>query len=514
MVATHPAPVQEAGLVSRGRTLAETALVFVACTALLYAMLTQRPSLVDADGLFHFKVARLILAQGPWVDISWLPYTVLGDHGTDHQWLFHVLIAPFTLLGDDFRAVSLTAAMMGALIPAAFVPMLRAARVPHAALFCVAMVFCGELLPARFGMLRAQNVAVILMAAALFAVLAQRAAWAGVVAFLFMQSYHAAVILAVVAVTGMAAVYLTERTLNARTFVAILVGIFAGLLASPWFPENVGYLVFHTFFKAATGYAGLVGTEWYRVPLAVMASESWPAHVLLLSGLAAAAAAWRKPGHPRLAASTLAFLAITAVFLAMYHFAWRFVEYYAPFAVVTAGLLWRDALQAREPGIAVRVAIPVCLVAIIAWVGVQGAARIREARQSSFDAYADMMRYVDANDERPMVFNSRWSDFVRLFYWSERARFVSGLDGHYLLYGDEKRFKVWYEVSTGATLGRADNATLIRETFGAGWAVIPRNQRPIAMAIARDPTATIVMETRDGWLLRLGQGGAAPALAR
>jgi len=484
---------------------AQALLVFLVCAAVFDRLLHQRVALMDPDALYHYKMSALILREGPWVDVSWLPFTVLGDHGPDHHWLFHLLVSPLTLMGSDFDAITLAAALVGAMVPAALFVMLRRAQVPWPWLFALAAVLASDLMPARLLMLRTQNLAIILMVASLFALCARRRLAVGILAFLFMQSYHGAVIIGVLAAAALGSQVMLERRLDLKPASAAIIGTAAGLVASPWFPDNVGYLVFHTFFKVATGLPHLVGNEWYRVPLGLLVTESLPSHLLLLSGVVAVIAAPRNDAAPKLGVDTLAFLATTALFLMMYHFAWRFAEYYSPFAVVTAALLWRDAIRQRPFAGLERAALPAVLGVLIAWGLFAGASRMEGGMRHRFGNYSEMMREVNARDPAPMVFNSAWADFVRLFYWSDHARFVTGLDGHYLLYGsDASKFQAWNAIATGATSDRTDNARLIRETFDAGWAVIPRRHASIAASLARDPGATLVMENQDGWLFRIG----------
>jgi hypothetical protein len=479
------------------------AVVFIGCTALFYWMLTQSPALIDIDAMYHFKVARLIRERGPWVDISWLPFTVLGERGPDHHWLFHALLAPLTLIGADFRALALACAIAAAAMPAAILPFLRRAGVPLATLFCLAAMFSSDMLPGRFLELRAQNLAVILMVAALFAMVWRKSLWIGIVAFLFTQAYHGAVILAMLLAATLGAQWLQERIVSLRPVTAVAIGVLAGLVASPWFPKNVDYLVFHTFFKAASGVPGLVGGEWLQPPWSLALTQSLVAHLHFASGIAAAFMTRPRGALPRLGQDTLACCAMTLLFLAMYHFAWRFVEYYAPFAVISAGLLWRDAFRQRDLGRPGRRALALALVAALGWGFTQGFRVLSEAARYPFEGYADMMRYIEAHDPQPLVFNTRWSDFQQMIYWSDRARYVSGLDGHYLLYGDPPRFKVWFSIANLESLQRNDNARRIRETFDAGWVVVSQVQAPIAESLARDEGAELVMATPDGWLFRL-----------
>jgi hypothetical protein len=329
----------------------------------------------------------------------------------------------------------------------------------------------------------------------------------GIVAFLFTESYHGAVVIGLIVVAVVAAQALHDRQVRTRLVFASIVGVAAGLLLSPWFPANVRYMLFHTVFKTTQASMALVGNEWLPVTWMHILLESWPAHAILASGLAMATMAARRDarGWRVVAPDTLAALAISVAFLAMYKFGWRFVEYYAPFAVLSAALAWRDALVAdtparrplRQRGLA---AVLVALIALGMWVGGQ---RVGSALTNRFDAYADMMKYVEAHDPQPMVFNASWSDFQQMFYWADRARFVAGLDGHYLLYGDLERFRLWHAFTTGEAASREGNAHAIRTAFNARWVVLPRGYARMSEALSRDPDARLVISTADGFLFEL-----------
>lgn len=484
------------------RTALEAAALFAACAVAFHAMLVQQAGVLDIDALYHFKVARLIREHGPWVDISWLPYTVLGERGPDHHWLFHLLVAPLTLLGNDLGALAWASALVAAAMPATLCVLLRAANVPLAPLFALAPMVAAAVLPARFLTLRAQDLALLFMVGALFAAAWRRPVALGIVAFLFTQAYHGAVVLGVIVAAAVAALWLHERQVHLRLVTATAIGVMAGLALSPWFPANVRYLIFHTVFKTTQAHMGLVGTEWLPVTMPHLLLESWPAHAVLLSGLVAAGIAARRGGWRMLAPETLACLLLAAVFAAMYKTGWRFVEYSAPFAIVAAGLLWRDALRV----VAWRHAVPAlggALAALVVLGTVVGAQRVGSGLTHRFDAYADMMRYVDAHDDRPIVANSLWSDFQPMMFWSEKARFVAGLDGHYLLYGDLERFKAWNALATQAGADRDDNAATIKRVLGARWVALPAGHARMAEALARDPGARLAMRTADGWLFEI-----------
>ena len=72
----------------RARPFLEALAVFAFWAALLAWILADAEGILGVDGYYHFRIGQEILERGPWVDIRWLPFTVLGEHGPDHHWLF------------------------------------------------------------------------------------------------------------------------------------------------------------------------------------------------------------------------------------------------------------------------------------------------------------------------------------------------------------------------------------------------------------------------------------------
>jgi len=490
----------------------ESAFLFVLCAFLFHWSLASDPGPLEGDTLFHYKMARLVLERGPWVSIDNLPYTVLGNHGTDHYWFFHVLVSPLTLLGDDAKGILLACALSGAAVPALFLPLLRRNRVPWAPIVALLMVSASTLLPARLLELRGQNFALPMMIAVMFALLARRRWLAGIGAFVFMQGYQAAVLLAMIGLVVAAAQRYREGNADWRAMLAVLYGGALGLVLSPWFPENVRYLVFTTLFKvghAEYDLPGILGTEWWRPGWIHIANEAWLAHVVFFASLAVAAwLTWRR--RVRWSTAAMTSVAVTLAFLAMYRWvAWRMGEYYAPFAVLSAGLIWRDAWPvARAAGPQWMPQAPALALAALLAAGLQqGLSFVTDVVVKPVSQYQAIMRYVDSHDAQPMVFNSSWSEYMVLFYHSDNAKFVAGMDGHYLLYGDPQRFRLWYSISFGGMRGAPNIAATIHDRFAARWAVIARSQQDLASDLSRDRDARLVALDGHGWLFELKGAG-------
>jgi hypothetical protein len=346
----------------------ELLATFVLSAGALGWSLADAEGILGVDGYYHFRVAEQIVARGPWVDIHWLPFTVLGEEGPDHHWLFHILVTPFTLLGHTLTAVQCAAVFFAALIPTTLTWVCRRLAVPYALLFALLAFTSSAVLPGRYLMLRTHGLVLIFMALALVAMAKQRHLWLGLLAFAFMQFYHGAVILVPLAAIWLIVHWLTAKTFDSRIVVAVGSGLFLGLLLSPWFPDNVGYLLFHTVFKMGHAVMGLVGTEWYPTSWRRLLLESWPANLLLAAALVAAlSASWRSRPQRLLQPETFLFLIVALLFLVLYKRSWRFVDYYAPFACMAAGLALRDLRRLWPKRVKVEPIAIACLMALLMW---------------------------------------------------------------------------------------------------------------------------------------------------
>ena len=476
------------------RASIEAAVVFAVALALFRWQIARWGGLPDFDGHYHLRVVQWIAHQGLWADIPWLPFTVLGDKGPDHHWLWHLALLPLGWLGDA-EALAWGAALNGAATVAVISLVMRLLGVPAAPLFAVLAVTADAIMPMRILMLRTQNIAVIYMMLAVWAMARGRIKTLAVLAFLFLESYHAAVIIAPMALIGCAALSLAERRVIVAPAIAVAGGLTLALIVSPWFPRNIEYLMFHLFFKTPNSLLGghvssLIGTEWYPPGWWRLATQAWPAHAMLAAACATLALRrWR--------ADTLIAIGVALLCLALYWKASRFAEYYVPFAALAAGLAARDAAPAA--GYARRHAAALAIsAAIAASVGIRG---LQETPLMAPDKLAQIgKRLNELGRPGDVVFNSSWSDFMALVWWADGFRYVNGLDGHYLAYRDPARFAVWLGTGAGAL---DDPATVIGDAFDARFVVVARQHEPLAAQLMRAPQAALQLESRDGWLFEL-----------
>jgi len=277
---------------------------------------------------------------------------------------------------------------------------------------------------------------------------------------------------------------LNKQDVNLRPLTAVVIGGSLGIILSPWFPENINYLVFHTLFKTQQSGLAIVGTEWFPLNWFSVARTGWIANFLLVGGITVTGCAIYLDKTKRVKLDSQLFLAVTFFFLSMFDDARRFVEYYAPFAVLTSGLLLRDAgLTWRSP-ISARITATIMTIFLVVgtWNGIS---TIRKPPFNEPGEFKEMAEFIQKHGApNDMIFNSNWDDFVLLVPKLPMMHFVSGLDGNYLAYGDPKRFLVWYNLVLDTEKYRGqDIGRIIAGTFNAKWAIIHRSWKTLGQGL-------------------------------
>ncbi len=461
------------------------------------------------DGYYHLRVAQLIPDNGFWVDISWLPFTVLGQSGTDHHWLWHLMLVPFTLLPDDYM-IDVAVIITTAVVPVVLNLIYRRMGIPCAPLFALLSVAASTLMPGRLMMLRAQNLSLIFVLLFLLALIARKRRIQFVVAFLFMQSYHGAIILVPLTGLFMLLQLVVKKAFDFKDVLPVAAGLSLGLIVNPWFPENIDYFLFHTLFKTDALTPGLTGLEWQSVPISLLLIQSLPAHLIFASALGLRVTTLVRADEPlakMLPLDTALVCAMTLVFLALYAFAWRFAEYYVPFAVLAAGFLIRDAgptftLSMKRHVVAVVGGLVLVLSLGFSWLGVSN------TNKSFPEDYASVGDYLEENAlQNEMVFNSGWPDFVRVFWHTQQITMVNGLDGHFLAYADPFRFQQWYTL-INLQLGEPTNLSpqqvsdIVVSGFNSQLALINKQHAPLAQFLISSGNWEVIIDDNLAWLLR------------
>ena len=199
---------------------------------------------------------------------------------------------------------------------------------------------------------------------------------------------------------------------------------------------------------------------------------------------------------------------VSLFFLILYKFAWRFREYFVPFAVILCGLFYREWAPLVKKGSRIAVAgllIIICLVTTY-----RSYQEYRSTLYQTSDYFQLRGDYlVKHGKPGDVVFNSDWGDFPQMLWHAPQVTYVTGLDAHYLAYGNRELFDWWMRIGFTKLAERHYAVNYLEEHFSARWVSISTFAFKYGHALelyndlVRDPRARLRATDRQGWLFEI-----------
>lgn len=494
----------------QARTVATAVTLFILFLVGFAVVQYATPALVGNDGYYHIKMGYLIRTQGLTPSFTYLPFTILNEAAYyDHHLLYHVFLALFATVDpavDGGAALTQGAKLASIVMPAlAFLAiwwLLRARRVPYAAVWALGLFAVSEPFLYRMSMPRAQSMSLLLLALGLHWLLQGRYRLLLPLGFVYVWAYNAFPLLVALVGVYATAVFLLERRIAWQPVLFAGLGIGLGLLINPYFPQNIEFIWGHLAPKLGES-ATPVGNEWSPYRTWTLVQNSGGALMAVLLGILALG--WREK---RIDKSTLTALGLTVLFGYMLFESRRFVEYFPPFALIflafsAAPLLreWRQGWLQKRPSAAVLLPLlGMLLLAYPLYVTLTDTqALIADSKPA--DRYADAALWLHAESERgTMIFQTDWDDFTRLFFYNSDAVYTAGLDPTFMELHDAEQFDLWVDITRGEV---QQPGAVIAEQFGAQYVFSDLNHDDFIKSAADDPRLIELYRSDDAVVYRV-----------
>ena len=430
-------------------------LIFILFIILLAVIQFGTPDLPDNDGFYHIKLAWLMRTESLKPNFYWLPTTILNAREFyDHHFLYHVALIPFTL-GDLLIGAKWSAVIFAAIAFLAVWYLFRTQQVPVSWLWALGLFAVSTPFLYRMSVVRAQSLSVGVLALGLAFLLRGKLKSLAVLSFLYVWMYDAFPLIFALAVLHSTSILLLEKRLELRPLLWTGGGILAGLIINPYFPNNIIFTYHHLLPKLLDATSTSVGNEWYPYNTDQILENSLFALVAFVGGILALGLSGRKM-ETRTATALLAVL----LFGAMFFKARRFIEYFAPFALVFSAFAWEPLLQngiekALHGGWVSRLKthLPHIGLAALIFIGAAisvPAAREQVANSKPYHLYAGASEWLIMNTEPgERIFHTDWDDFPRLFFYNTHNTYLVGLDPTYMQLYDADLYDEWVAITRG-----------------------------------------------------------------
>ena len=478
-------------------------LLFFTFLSVMAVIQFASPDMPDNDGFYHIKMAWLMRTEGLKPDFQWLPLTILNaDEFYDHHFLYHVALIPFTF-GDLRIGAKWSAVAFSALAFLSIWVLLRRQKIPLAWLWSLLLLAISEAFLYRMSITRAQSLSLAMLALGFMWMLENKHKHLAVLSFFYVWAYNAFPLMPALAFLYCVAILIIEHKLDIKPLIWSSVGVVAGLIINPYFPDNLIFTYHHFLPKLLDATSVRVGNEWYPYETETLLNNSLLALLLFVSATFGVGLTNRKM-DTRTAASFL----IALLFGFMLFKSRRFIEYFPPFALIFAAFAWaplftkeyqlltwssifnkNNNFLSNYPKVTkfLQINIPLFVLTIMLILGMIKnipATQGQIAKSKPYDLYQNASLWLQEHTSAgERVFQTDWDDFPRLFFYNTHNTYLIGLDPTYLQLYDEDLYKTWVDITRGNV---EQPSKIILEEFLARYVHSDLNHKAFLEQVAKD----------------------------
>lgn len=463
-------------------------LVFCVNLAVLALQLFSHDNLVDGDGMFHMRMAALYRERGLFTTFPWMECSITREGWVDHQFLFHVLLIPFTFIGG-VNAERWAGAFFGAVALTSVYAYLAAHAVRRAWIYSLVLLGAGDYFLFRMISPRAMPLALTLLVASIWLLERQRYRSLVVVTFFFTWAYQVAALVPLVACFFVLDRRRATKRWDLRPVLYATAGFALGMAINPFSPRTFEYLFFHIvpYFQndilARTADAAMRGgAEWQPFPIATLAERCYPA---LVMGVVAPLALFRRRAEWP---SDLLPLGLTTLLLVVLSLrSARSVEYAVPFAV----LLGARIVAVVPPRARWESWLRGALLASFLGAGIHYHVTLyRNGFNLEHDRYRGAADWLAGHTPADStVFHCAWGDFVQLFYFNVHNHYIYGLDPYFFYYWNPGLYLKYQSIVSGSD---PDPVASIVDSFASHYVLLRPEDAALGKKLLRDPRVTRV----------------------
>jgi len=456
--------------------------VLFAGIATIFLLQFSIPTLFGADGYLHIRMAEFLKDYGPHYHFHWARFSTFTQNFADKDFIYHVLLVPFTFLPNIFWGAKLAAAIFAAVLYFVFCwALTRYCRArPLVPVFALVFFLSAPFLQA---LAQPRNMVLVIALTILFIhyLIQKRYLALCLVSIIYSLSHVSGPYLLLFAVLGETLRFAHERFFAWKSAVAVALGVAIGFLLHPNFPHNL--LVFYLNGILVPVFALKWGLE--------LGAEFFPMNtrdfVLGYPFVFIAVLLWIGLGVSRqkkISLATQIWMAIAGFFFVFSFFSQRYLIHAYPLVLIAlAGYCsdwWQSRPEAMPSPFKAHKIIYLSLVAgsaaLLLFIGMHTWQdfKLRLDTELIYNSHYEAVgKWMDSSvPPREVIFHTNWSDAQYFIGLNPKDDYLVTLDPIFMYYWDSKKYELYRQVSFG---NNPDPYKAIKEVFGCQYGYCGKN---------------------------------------
>jgi len=458
----------------------------------------------DPDGFYHAKIASYI-NQGKIIKtLPWMQFSHLKDNFVDHQFLYHLILAPFTNIINPLIGVKIATVILSVLMIVVFYWLLKELKVKYPFIFSLGFLILGGL-TFRLLLIKTNSLSLIIIWLLIYALIEKKNKLLTLLGFIFVLSYGMWPISILIFISYLIAdkIYNYIHTSKTKIFwnkvirtfnfhrihsenynlkmgLHLATGILLGIIINPYFPQNVSFYLQLLKIGLSNGQQDFpVGGEWYGTGLGNIISSA--PHIFVAMAIICIILFFN---HRKIKKITWFSFLLTFGFLLMTIKSRRYIEYYSPFALLFTAVgfndvqsfvdkekimhLWSSLSKILQTYLLLILAVFLFLIMPSMYDKILN---VHLTGNYSVDHFAGASLWLKENTPKnAVVFHSDWDEWPILFYQNDNNYYIIGLDPVLMENYNSGLHKIYRDINFGEM--DADVGAKIKQYFGAEYVFI------------------------------------------
>lgn len=477
-----------------------TALIIILGISALFFVQFSTHTLYDADGYLHIRMAEFLRDLGPHYNFHWARFSTFNGNFADKDFLYHLFLIPFTFFKNIFFWAKIAAFIFAGLLFLGFYLILkRYVDKMILPFFLVFFFFSSHFLNA-ISSPRPLSLVILINLLAIHLIIQRRYAWLFFTGLFYSLIHVTSPLIICYAVIVEIVRYFDKKGFYPKTALFCFLGISAGFLAHPNFPNN--FLVFYLnsilvpIYTIKTGVLEL-GAEFFPLNTREYLLQ-YP--LIIIGVISIIYAAVSKAPKPRF--ETKAFLALAMALFVLSFTCQRYLSHGYLIMLMGFSCYISDFLQIKKEFSRLSLAAIFILMAVAGFNSFNGArynALVARVMNGHYEAVGAWM--AKNIPEGELIFHANWSDSQYLIGLNPKDDYFVTLDPVYMYNKDPGLYKIYRDVSFGRA---GDPYSTLKNTFNARYGYAGKNYfNGLIEQIRKDHRFTILAEDDFGIIFKL-----------
>lgn len=473
-------------------------LIFGIC-AIFYAQFVT-PTLYDADGYLHIRMAEFLRDLGPRYNFHWARYSTFNGHFGDKDFLYHVFLIPFTFFKNIFLGVKVASVISASLLFLTFYFILRS----YANRIIIPFFLLGFFLSADFlqaiSSPRPLTLVILVTLLAIHFIIHKKYLWIFLTALFYGLIHVTSPLIILYAFIVEALRYFDKREFYWKTILCAFLGVALSFIAHPNFPNN--FLVFYLnsvlvpLYTIKTGVLEL-GAEFFPMNTREYLF-GYPVITIGIIFIIYMAISKR----PKVRFETKVFLALSTIFFIFSFICRRYLGHGYLIMLMAFACYSSDFLDTEKKIDRLTMALISASILILAVNSFRGVYYNAFVSRVINGHYEQVGKWMEKNiPEGELIFHANWSDAQYFIGLNPKNDYFVTLDPVYMYKWNPGLYKLYRDVAFGGT---NDPYAILKDTFKVKYGYAGKNYfSSLIEQIRRDRRFTILAEDPLGIIFKL-----------